>query len=41
MSLSEAAKAAADDLGIAKARAYDIGVALKRRARGPSGAGTA
>jgi 16S rRNA (cytidine1402-2'-O)-methyltransferase len=40
MSLSEAAKAAADDLGIAKARAYDIGVMLKRRAGGPSGAGT-
>jgi 16S rRNA (cytidine1402-2'-O)-methyltransferase len=34
MSLSEAAKAAADDLGVAKARAYDIGVALKRRAKG-------
>jgi 16S rRNA (cytidine1402-2'-O)-methyltransferase len=40
MSLSEAAKTAADDLGIAKARAYDIGVMLKRRAEGPSGAGT-
>jgi 16S rRNA (cytidine1402-2'-O)-methyltransferase len=40
MSLSEAARTAADDLGIAKARAYDIGVMLKRRARGPSGAGT-
>jgi 16S rRNA (cytidine1402-2'-O)-methyltransferase len=32
MSLRDAAKAAADDLGIAKARVYDIGVALKRRA---------
>jgi 16S rRNA (cytidine1402-2'-O)-methyltransferase len=31
MSLSEAAKAAADELGVAKARAYDIGIALKRR----------
>ncbi|MBO0764434.1 MAG: 16S rRNA (cytidine(1402)-2'-O)-methyltransferase [Hyphomicrobiaceae bacterium] len=41
MSLSEAAKATADDLGIAKARAYDIGVALKRRATGSSGAETA
>jgi 16S rRNA (cytidine1402-2'-O)-methyltransferase len=41
MSLSEAAKAAADDLGIAKARAYDIGVALKRRGKGRSGAETA
>jgi 16S rRNA (cytidine1402-2'-O)-methyltransferase len=30
MSLSDAAKAAADDLGVAKARAYDIGIALKR-----------
>ncbi|HEX5998586.1 MAG TPA: 16S rRNA (cytidine(1402)-2'-O)-methyltransferase [Hyphomicrobiaceae bacterium] len=30
MSLSDAAKAAAEDLGIAKARVYDIGVALKR-----------
>jgi 16S rRNA (cytidine1402-2'-O)-methyltransferase len=34
MSLSEAAKAAADDLGVAKGRAYDIGIALKRRAKG-------
>jgi 16S rRNA (cytidine1402-2'-O)-methyltransferase len=34
MSLSEAARAAADDLGVAKARAYDIGIALKRRADG-------
>jgi 16S rRNA (cytidine1402-2'-O)-methyltransferase len=33
MSLSDAAKAAADDLGVAKARVYDIGIALKR----PSG----
>jgi 16S rRNA (cytidine1402-2'-O)-methyltransferase len=41
MSLSEAAKTAADDLGIAKARAYEIGVALKRRAKGPSGTETA
>ena len=31
MSLSDAAKAAADDLGVVKARAYDIGIALKRR----------
>jgi 16S rRNA (cytidine1402-2'-O)-methyltransferase len=29
MSLSEAAKAAAEDLGVAKARVYEIGVALK------------
>ena len=34
MSLSDAAKAAADDLGVAKARAYDIGIALKRHADG-------
>jgi 16S rRNA (cytidine1402-2'-O)-methyltransferase len=34
MSLSDAAKAAADDLGVAKARAYDIGIALKRRSEG-------
>ena len=34
MSLSDAAKAAADDLGVPKARAYDIGVALKRRSDG-------
>ena len=34
MSLSDAAKAAADDLGVTKARAYDIGIALKRRAEG-------
>jgi 16S rRNA (cytidine1402-2'-O)-methyltransferase len=34
MSLSDAARAAADDLGVAKARAYNIGVALKRRADG-------
>jgi 16S rRNA (cytidine1402-2'-O)-methyltransferase len=34
MSLSDAAKAAADDLGVAKSRVYDIGVALKRRAEG-------
>jgi 16S rRNA (cytidine1402-2'-O)-methyltransferase len=34
MSLSDAARAAADDLGVAKARAYDIGIALKRRADG-------
>jgi 16S rRNA (cytidine1402-2'-O)-methyltransferase len=32
MSLSDAARAAAEDLGVAKARVYDIGVALKRRA---------
>jgi 16S rRNA (cytidine1402-2'-O)-methyltransferase len=30
MSLSAAARAAADQLGVAKARAYDIGIALKR-----------
>jgi 16S rRNA (cytidine1402-2'-O)-methyltransferase len=34
MSLSDAAKAAADDLGVAKARAYDIGIVLKRRSEG-------
>jgi 16S rRNA (cytidine1402-2'-O)-methyltransferase len=34
MSLSDAAKAAADDLGVAKARVYDIGIALKRRSEG-------
>jgi 16S rRNA (cytidine1402-2'-O)-methyltransferase len=34
MGLSDAAKAAADDLGVAKARAYEIGVALKRQAGG-------
>jgi 16S rRNA (cytidine1402-2'-O)-methyltransferase len=33
MSLSDAAKAAADELGVAKARVYDIGIALKRRER--------
>lgn len=32
MSLSDAARAAADDLGVAKARVYDIGIALKRHA---------
>jgi 16S rRNA (cytidine1402-2'-O)-methyltransferase len=32
MSLSEAAKAVADDLGVAKGRIYDIGVELKKRA---------
>jgi 16S rRNA (cytidine1402-2'-O)-methyltransferase len=32
MSLSDAARAAADDLGVPKARAYDIGIALKRGA---------
>jgi 16S rRNA (cytidine1402-2'-O)-methyltransferase len=32
MSLSEAARAAADDLGVAKARVYDVGIALKRHA---------
>ena len=30
MSLSAAARAAADELGVAKTRAYDIGIALKR-----------
>ena len=30
MSLSAAARVAADELGVAKARAYDIGIALKR-----------
>jgi 16S rRNA (cytidine1402-2'-O)-methyltransferase len=34
MSLSDAAKVAADDLGVAKARVYDIGIALKRRSEG-------
>src|SRR5262245_28547028 len=34
MSLSDAAKSAADDLGVAKARVYDIGIALKRRSEG-------
>ena len=34
MSLSDAAKAAADDLGVAKARVYDIGIALKQRSEG-------
>jgi 16S rRNA (cytidine1402-2'-O)-methyltransferase len=34
MSLSDAARAAADDLGVAKARVYDIGIALKRRSEG-------
>jgi 16S rRNA (cytidine1402-2'-O)-methyltransferase len=34
MSLSDAAKAVADDLGVSKARAYDIGIALKRRPEG-------
>lgn len=32
MSLSEAARAIADDLGVAKSRVYEIGVALKRQA---------
>jgi len=32
MSLSDAAKAVAEELGLAKARVYDIGVALKREA---------
>jgi 16S rRNA (cytidine1402-2'-O)-methyltransferase len=32
MSLSEAAKTVADALGVAKARAYDVGLALKKRA---------
>ncbi|MBX9588898.1 MAG: 16S rRNA (cytidine(1402)-2'-O)-methyltransferase [Hyphomonadaceae bacterium] len=32
MSLSEAAKAVADALGVAKGRAYDVGLALKRKA---------
>jgi 16S rRNA (cytidine1402-2'-O)-methyltransferase len=34
MSLSDAARAAADDLGVAKARVYEIGIALKRRSEG-------
>jgi 16S rRNA (cytidine1402-2'-O)-methyltransferase len=34
MSLSDAAKAAAEDLGVAKSRVYEIGVALKRQASG-------
>jgi 16S rRNA (cytidine1402-2'-O)-methyltransferase len=33
MSLSEAAKAAAEALGVAKARVYEVGVALKRQAK--------
>jgi NCAIR mutase (PurE)-related protein len=32
MSLSEAAKAVAEMLGVAKARAYDVGLALKKAA---------
>ena len=32
MSLSEAAKAVADALGVAKGRAYDVGLALKKAA---------
>jgi 16S rRNA (cytidine1402-2'-O)-methyltransferase len=34
MRLSDAAKAAAEDLGVAKARVYEIGLALKRHAEG-------
>ena len=34
MSLSDAARAAAEDLGVAKGRVYEIGVALKRQAKG-------
>jgi 16S rRNA (cytidine1402-2'-O)-methyltransferase len=34
MSLSDAARAAAEDLGVAKARVYEIGVALKRHGGG-------
>jgi 16S rRNA (cytidine1402-2'-O)-methyltransferase len=34
MSLSDAAKAAAEHLGVAKGRVYEIGVALKRQAKG-------
>jgi 16S rRNA (cytidine1402-2'-O)-methyltransferase len=34
MSLSEAAKAVADELGVAKGRAYDVGLALKKTAGG-------
>ncbi len=34
MSLSDAARAAADELGVTKARAYDIGIALKRSGGG-------
>ena len=30
MSLSDAAKAVAEELGVAKGRAYDIGLSLKR-----------
>ena len=30
MSLSAAARAAADELGVARTRAYEIGIALKR-----------
>ncbi len=32
MSLSEAAKAVADSLGVPKGRAYDVGLALKKAA---------
>jgi 16S rRNA (cytidine1402-2'-O)-methyltransferase len=34
MSLSDAARATADELGVSKARAYDIGIALKRSGGG-------
>jgi hypothetical protein len=34
MSLSDAAKAVAEELGVAKSRVYEIGVALKRQASG-------
>ena len=34
MGLSDAAKAVADELGVAKARVYEIGVALKRQGGG-------
>jgi hypothetical protein len=34
MSLSEAAREVADMLGVAKARAYDVGIAMKKAAGG-------
>jgi len=34
MSLSEAAKAVAEMLGVAKGRAYDVGLGLKKKAAG-------
>jgi 16S rRNA (cytidine1402-2'-O)-methyltransferase len=34
MSLSDAARLVADELGVPKARAYDLGLALRRRNEG-------